>query len=371
MKKVFFKIFNSSGELIVENWTDANFVGFTKRINGGLGLCKIELGREFDDFGEFDDIKLGNEVQVWVHDDDSEDDFGTLIYSGYISSYEPTLENGQEKVIVNLLGYYTLLEQDIYKNGATLTITETTEDVGVIFRNIMTRYRAETTNPKIHFSLDSVQETGNDGSYEFNIMTYRDAIEKAREMAPEGWYWYVNQYNEIKFQEKASSPDHLFILGRHFHKIKVVKSVEKIKNIAIVRDRSAIEEIREDDLSIADYSRRVQKYSDSKIGDVATAQAIGDSIINTYKDPEIKVVAEIIDNYSGKGYDIESINPGDTCYFEGFEHLLSNTFKYNSLITEVEYTLDKAIITIEPLRAGIIDTQKRMQKEIEKISTDI
>ncbi|MHA1225117.1 MAG: hypothetical protein ACTSR2_01025 [Candidatus Hodarchaeales archaeon] len=355
-----------------ENWADAEFVGFSKKINGGLGPCVIKLGRKFDNYGEYDDIKLNNEVQIWISDGDT-DNLGTLIYSGYISSYQPWMDGKEEGVVVNLLGYYTKLAQDIYKNGSNTTIEESSTDIGQMFRNLMDRYRAESFNPKLTYSLDSIKTTGTTGTYTFKMMTYKDAIERIREMAPSGWFWYVNAYNEVKFQSKPTSPTHRFILGRHFKSIKVIKSMEKIKNVVYFYDRISFDQFYEDDASIADYDRRLVKKVTSRVGDSSTAQKIGESFVNEHKDPDVKVIAEIIDNNEDPnlGYDIESIEPGDTCVFEGFDVSLSETFEYNMLITQVDYELDKARIYIEPLKAGIIDRQEELTRELDEVSTDM
>jgi len=371
-KKVFFKIYDSRGNIKAENWEDAEFISFAKRINGGLGACQIRLGRKFDDYGEYDDVRLNNEVQIWIADEDT-DENGVLIYSGYISSYEPFLKGKEEYVMVNLLGFYTLLAQDIYKSGATTEIVETAADIGTMFRNLMVRYKAETSSPKLHYDLDSIRTTGTTGSYTFKMMDYLAAIGSILEMAPVDWYWYVGADNQVQFKGKADDPIHHFILGRHFHSIKVSKSMEKIKNVAHFYDRDAIEEFREDDASIDEYGRRTTRVIDQSVSGIPTAQQIGDTLINSFKDPEVKVVAEIIDNNEDPnlGYDIESIEPGDTCVFEGFDVSLSETFKHNAMITEVEYFLDKVIIVIEPLMAGIVDVQHNTEKAVEKIATDV
>ena len=117
MKEYICKIFTLSGTYIT-TWNDASFVGFSKSINSGLGEAVISLARHFDDFGEGEDIKLNNEVQIWLSDNDTPSE-GIQIYSGFISAYRPWIDGSQEGVDITLLGYITKLTQDIYRDQYT------------------------------------------------------------------------------------------------------------------------------------------------------------------------------------------------------------------------------------------------------------
>ena len=100
------------------------------------------------------------------------------------------------------------------------------------------------------------------------------------------------------------------------------------------------------------------------------ATKIADGLIDEHKDPDIKVKVEIIDNnYSTKGYDIESIEPGDTCSFVGFSDSLNETFKEGMIITEVEYHLDRVMLTIEPLQASIADRIEEVARGLSSLNS--
>jgi len=376
-KNIHINVYSPQGEFL-KAWKDATFVGFTKEINGGLGECVIKLARKFDDYGEYFDVKLNNEVQIKITDKDTAEtsEKEKLIYSGYISKYEPWVEGGKEGVTVTLLGYYTKFAQDIYKNGTTTTITETAEDVGQMFRNLMDRYRAETSNPKLNYSNESIEETGTTATYTFEMMTYREAIDIIKSLAPANWWWYVDQENIVHFKPKPSSATHTFIFGRHFRSVRIEKGMEKIKNALLFWNSKTgagqVYRLYDDDGSISDYGRRVLKYIDpGRIGDTVDADKIAQGFISEHKDPDVKVVVEIMDNNYDpfRGYDIESIEPGHTCSFAGFSESLSETFEENMLITKVEYYLDKVRLTIEPMKAGIVDRVEKIAREIGDIST--
>jgi len=376
-KHILIKVYDNEGNYL-ESWDDATFAGFTKEINGGLGECQIKLGRTFDNYGEYFDVKHNNEVRILITDRDTRgtDDKYILIYSGYISKYTPWIEGGREGVVVHCLGYYTKFAQDIYKNGTTTTIQETATDVGTMFRNLMDRYIAETTTPKLHYSLESITATGTTATYAFEMMTYREGIEVIKSLAPTDWWWYVDQWHKVKFKSKPTTTDHTFIFGRHFHSVKVEKSMEKIKNALLFWNRETadnkIYKLYVDATSVSDHGRRVIKHIDQgRVGATIDADKIGDAFVAEHKEPDIKVLVEIIDNAEDpyRGYDIESIEPGQTCIFSGFSEALSETFKENMLITKVEYTLEKVRLTIEPTRAGIVDRLEHVARQVSEANT--
>ena len=70
MKKIFYKIKNSEYEELLDDngypyfWDDVTFSCFTKRINAGNSDCQLILARSFDDYGENEDVSLGNIVEI-------------------------------------------------------------------------------------------------------------------------------------------------------------------------------------------------------------------------------------------------------------------------------------------------------------------
>jgi len=387
-KKVLVKVYRSNGEFL-KAWDDATFEGFSKNINGGLGECVIKLARKWDDYGEGFDVKLNNEVQILITDEDTidTDDKCVRIYSGYISKYTPWVEGAKEGITVTLLGYYTKLAQDILKNSTTTTLyTDATNgltvtspgsaaDLGLVMRAVMDRYIAETTNPKLHYAKADIPLTSTTALYTFEMMTYQEAIDIVRDLAPADWWWYVNQWHEVLFKTKPSTATHTFIFGRHFHKVYVEKSMEKIKNAMLFWNTNAgspLYRFYTDAASITDYGRRVERRIDQdRVGAAGDADKIGEGFVAEHKNPDIKVVVEILDNNEDPnfGYDIESIEPGDTCNFAGFNEKLDETFKENMLITSVDYTLSKAVVTIEPMKAGVVEQAEKVAREVKEINT--
>jgi hypothetical protein len=295
-----------------------------------------------------------------------------LIYKGYISSYEPWAEGKKEGIKVNLLGYYTLLGQDIWKNGATTTFdySAAATDIGTVFKALMTRYLAETTDPKL--ITGQIDTTGTTTQFKFEMLTYREGIDILRSLAPTNWFWYVDQYNQIKFRLKPTTATHSFVFKKHFKSIRIVKNMEKIKNaVLLYADNQNLLKLYTDASSILDYGRRVQKFMVDR-GLTTDCDKIAQAFVAENKDPNIRIEVEILDNNEDDdfGYDIESIDPGDTCSFFGFEEGAADMIKENMLITEVRYFLDKAVIVIEPLDVGVIKRSENINERLDALERE-
>jgi len=385
MKKISIKVFNTGGQMIKE-WVNATFDGFSKEINSGLGECLITLGEKIDYQGP--ELKLGNTVEIFVADEDTVDEGFIKIYSGYISLIEPTIDGGTERILVHVLGHYTKLSTDFLKNGSqvvlysdttdglTTTASGTSADLGLILRAIITRYRAETTNPKLYFTLQSIPDVSQTALYSISLKTYREAFDSVCSMLPSGYFWYVDEDGKVSIKNTPTTPTHRFQFGKHFKSLKIEKSMEKIRNFVVVWNGEPVtgDEVfkhYEDEASITQYGRRSDKIVDYGIDDDTSADKIGAKFIAENKDPSIKLTCEIIDNnYDAiNGYDIESIQAGDTCSFVGFNASLSEILNENMLITKVDYLFDRVIIEVELKKTGLVDWQKQTSLQVEDLAS--
>lgn len=369
-KKYFAKVYTPNNKYIT-SWNDFSFDGFNMQLNGGLGECALKLARNFDDFGEGEDVVLNNKVEIWVSDKDTPST-GQRIYSGYISTYEPYMEGKNEGVDIKLLSYTTKLATSIFRSGTTLVLSYTATGISTIVRDIIDKYRANSTNPKINYTSASVSSTGVNVAYNFKSMTYFDALEKCRELAPADYWWFVDADNLLTFSSEAAQPKHRFIVGKDFTRIRVVKNMENVFNNIIVSNEGNNTQILkryQDTTSKNSYDDRWAILTDSEINDTTTADSKGNAYLNEHKDADIAVEVEIIDNNgSNFGYDIESIKPGDTCKFMGFNSVTSRTFSGLSLIKQVQYYPDRAVITLETAQESIARSQAKDAKKVKSIS---
>jgi len=372
MKSVTIKVYRNNGDFL-KIWSNAKFVSFEKKINGGLGPCQIELGEEFNYDG--DDLKLNNEIQIFITDEDTvgQDVEAKRIYSGYISSYIPWVDGAKEGIIVNLLGYYTKLSQDVYITGTTTTKSYTAAtDFGAMFRDFIDQYITNNSGTRLKYTANDIELTSDTGKAEFEMLTYREAINKIVSMSPSNWWWYVGALNVVEFHSKPSTVTHNFIMGKHFKSIRVERSMERMKNSMLIWEarNGGNMNLREDTLSVATYGRRTSKRVVQAVGDESTQNKIADGYYAENKDPSLRVIIDIFDNNESTdfGYDIESIEPGHTCSLKGFDDRFSDIFEENMLITEVLYSLNKVTIVIEPfIKTGVATRQEEIMEFVDEL----
>jgi len=382
MKNVSIKVYRPTGEFINE-WNDAVFDGFSKEINSGLGECIITLGKKFDNYTE--DINIGNIINISISDKETTEIGNIIIYSGYISTIEYTCNNSKENILVHVLGNYTKLSLDVLKdssqvilysdttNGLSTTDPATEADIGLILRAIIKRYREETVNPMIFSNLSSIPIIGETATYTISMKTYREAIDSIVSMLPSGYFWYCDENGIFSIKQKPSSPTHTFEFGKHFSSIKIERSLEKLRNFLLIwngEPSGGVFSKYEDVLSISKYGRKFEYLVDYGINDITSSDKIGAKFISDNKNPSLKLICEIIDNsLDDNGYDIESINPGDTCRFVGFNSALTNILEDNMLITKVDYLFNKAIIEVQLIKSGLVNWQDKTYSKVKNLSS--
>lgn len=395
-KSYLFKVYNINGKYIT-TWNDASFGGFSKYINGGLGECEVKLARQFDDFGEGYDVKFANEVQIWVADGDS-GSTGVKVYSGFISRYEPFIDGTSEGVSVKLLGYVNHLAKYPLRSFSdapglnpgdepyTWMSFISTDPVyagsnGGMAESIMAAYTyysfakqsagVKYNNHRVSSSSTSLEKSNTTCSYYFNNMSVLEALDKCRQLVPANWWYYIGADNLLQFKPKPNKATHRFIFGKDFKSVKVQKNIEGMVNYIRfwnglqTTDAGYLKNFYNDTTSQESYYLWMEQKVDGRITVDGTADSICNSTLDEKDTPSIKTIIEVIDNNGGTGgYDIESINPGDTCTLMGFNDVTSNTFEKNMTITQVDYTLDKVTITLS-------NKQEEVGRQIAKINSTL
>jgi hypothetical protein len=351
-RKEYFVKFYDSADNYIGTADDVSFQSFKKTINGGLGQILITLARPFDDFGEGNDIDLANRLELIIVDKES-DASGDAVYSGIIDTISPYANKQKEGVDVQAVGYATRLGQVLYQDGATINITQNSTDPSDMVKDVIDRYRASVSNPKINYTTSSVETTSVSASYTFVLKKCIEAIEKARTFAPANWYYYVGADNVLNFKAKPASATHTFTFGKNVASIQVSKNIRDVANQVVLWNGqtggSAILRSYDDSASQTAYGLRMEKKTDSRWANADTMDLVGQSFINERKDPNIRVIVNIIDsNGNDVGYDIESIEPGDTCKFLNLPDTFT-TLGSNLTISSVRYTLGMVTLTLEEL----------------------
>lgn len=389
MKKYLIKVYKKNNDFVA-TWEDAEFFSFKQIINGGLGQLQFDLARSFTNYGEGVDVKLNYEVRVYCVDNQT-DSSGALIYSGYISGYEPYIDGKNEGIKVKCLGYYTKLKSSWFKSANSNIISYSSIDTANVAKWVIENYQNAVGMPaghgfesKISWDADSIPETsGNNMTYSFSLNTHADAIEKARGFSPGDWWYFIGADNKLQFKSKPSSPTHIFQFGKDFKKISVFKNMENIKNMIHFWNGIAdggggqVKDKKWSLTSVQEYDPMFESKTDGRVTTSATATGYMNAFLSENENPEVKIEIEILDNNgdANKGYDIESIQVGHTCLLRGFDATTSDLFYENMTIVGLTYEPNKVLLELESLQTSLgremRETNSRLNNYINEGATSV
>lgn len=342
-KKFTIKFYDNNGTTYLKTLNRSEVKGvpsFTSQINGGYGQCNLDLNLPFDDYGEGSFIDFMNVVKIYIQDESNP--LGRLVYSGFISSYQPYLESSRQGVKVTLLGFVSLLSFGYYKNGSNYVVNHSSVDPAVIFKAIADHF--SSVYPAGLIGYDSGGQTiftvGTNVSYEFNEDKWLDALQNAFGTVGAGWFWHLDYRGQLILKTKPSEATHRFTIGKDIESIQSNKNAEKVINdIRVTYNANTY--TQNDAVSVARFGTRTKLISDDRILNLATAQQRATQEINDNKVEKIKASVVINSNY-----DLESIKVGDTCKIQNMSKN-QTTFNDNMLIVSVAYNFDKVTIELE------------------------
>lgn len=307
------KIYTNDGVFIDTLPADlvTNVPAFNWTINGGMGEMKIILAlsfREFSSSYENSIIKLGNEVKTIINDVDGQ---GIKIYDGYITAYEPNInDNGAQQVVVRVTSTVKTLTDKLFHDGAATTKAYNSLDPSNIMKNVLDKYAGV-----VHYTGASIALTGTTVSYTFNFMTYREVVDTVLDLCPAFWYWYVDADN-IFYLKAADfdTIDHQLFIGKQVNNIKASKSIEELYNEVYFKGGGdpALYTFDERTSSKTEYGTRAYKMQDERVTDSATSDKKVTKFLDEHDHPRSLLTAKVLDNNvdETKGYNIESFHPG-------------------------------------------------------------
>jgi len=297
---------------------------FRTTINSGPGELRVRLQRDFDAFGEGDDVELNRKIDLYVYDRDEPD--GKLIYRGYISGYAPILNKGEQYIEITILGYIADARNRVLKDSNGYTALQYySEDPSNIFKDIIDKYRAD--GGELKYTASSVDTTNTTVTYTFNVNTVEDALEKTIELAPYEWYFLIAPDSTCYLKERSSSADHKLYIGKHISYMSPARRLEDVVNrVYFIGGTPEGEEqlyrVYSSSSSISEWGLREIKKTDQRVTLTSTADTKANRILNDRSAPTIRTVLRVVDNNGedeNMGYDIESINPGDTISIENLK----------------------------------------------------
>ena len=304
-KQYVYKVYSSTGAYL-STWDDViTDYQLAEEINTAGSVMEIDIPRKADDFGEGQDIDYANKVVVQVVDKEAAN--GLTVFTGYIAKYKSDYRS--DTIHVTLNSYGADLGHIVMESAGNTTIAHNSKDPSQIIKDILDAY-----NGDIGYTAGTIDMTGTTVSYTFNTNTVKEGIDKCVQLAPAGWYYYVDQAtNLLHFHELANTPDHVVEIGRNIEDLSIEKNIEPIINTLYFSGGGSpvLYKKYTNSTSITNYGVRAFRYKDARVTLTGTADIIANRILQG--SPEILVEVTIIDsNLNDLGYDIESIKIGET-----------------------------------------------------------
>ena len=354
---------------------DARIKHYKDRINSGPGEFVFDVERTLNDWTTLGNLELAKIIELWVNDTDTNDFI--KVYSGYISRINFLQSTTKKTVNVTCLGFVSRLGSDVYKNGTTTSITETTEEPATIFKNIINKLRdsANGNIPFLNYTPSSLQDTNQSVSLKFESDTYLEALNRVLDLSPANWFWKLDQDNIFNFSQKPEVADHNFSMG-HIETLQIDYSMETVVNGVLTWDNDTVYRYIANNESQALYGRRIQKETMPSSTGVDAMDKQAQSILGEKETPRSSIIIVLADNNEFEkfgdlaGYDLESVKPGQTCRVNGIDATGGAFLSKNMLIRKVTYYPTSAVLEVDIDREGIDDLLVNFKRDTDQIEKD-
>lgn len=312
-KRYFYKIYTSSGTYVktLKDVVERQPV-FSMAINEGVGELRLNIARTWKDLEGALDIVLYNELKVYVSDKENS---SLQIYSGYLNAIKRKKDGlGQEFIECQFLGYVSEMAVRVLEfNSGYTALSYNSAEPGDILKSIIDLYAG-----KITYGASSISATSNTVSLTYNVNTIREAIDRMLTTCPIGWYWFVDGTNTIYLRRTDKETiDHRLYIGKHISEIEIGETMESVKNDIMVLGGTPDGENRlykryYNPPSQTQFGKRTEVKNDGRLYNEGSMDFIGQYLLGTQYAKEYNFRFRVFDsNYTPKGYDIESIQPGD------------------------------------------------------------
>lgn len=200
-------------------------------------------------------------------------------------------------------------------------------------------------------------------SYTFNMATIVDVQKKTIELAPTGYYTYVDLGTaEMDFMPMSTTADYTVVRGKDINQLNLALSIEQVKNDLLFTGGEVSPGVNlfkeyQDSLSAALYGLRYTPKSDNRVILNATANAIGDTFIEENANEAQETTLTVLNN----AMDITLLTPGKTIGFRNFGSFVDDMILQ---IVRREFKTNQVTLTLGRLPVT-------MNAEIQRINRDL
>lgn len=249
-----------------------------------------------------------------------------------------------------------------YSGLPTTTATYTADDpVTEMAHGILLDYNARGG----FITEGDFEATGLSLTYTFVVATILDALKKVLELAPSGYYSYIDLGTaEIDIKQMSTTADFTVVRGRHINELNLALTIEQVKNYLLLSGGEVTPGVnlyREytDTSSASAYGTRTATKSDNRITLSATADAIGDSFTEENAN-EVQETSLILKD---EHVDITQYTPGKTIGFKNFGNFIDDMVL---TIVRREPNFSDGIVNLTLGRLPV-----RMNDEVQRLSREL
>lgn len=248
----------------------------------------------------------------------------------------------------------------VYAATGNTTAEYEDTDPSDMLRDALDSYIGQGGN--VNYDDNSIEDTPYLVDYTFKVATILEVAEKAKELAPGDWYYYVDPADsKFYFKAPSTTPDHTFVKGVHLSDLEIEASVEEIKNLVLFSGGDTgggvnlFNQYSNQDSIDLTGRQKLERMSDNRVTVNATADRLAESFLEENGDEIFRSAIFL----AASVYDITTVNVGDVVRITGLGNWVDEELIQ---ITELKRTPDGLFLTLGklPLRAkSYIDEIKR------------
>lgn len=250
--------------------------------------------------------------------------------------------------------------------GSSATTFDLT-DPGNIVRSIGAQLEGQGS--LITYDTTTVELVGNSSTYTYRLATAYEGVQKALELSPGNWYWYIDvATNELHFHPTVDSADHNLVSGKHLKELDLEFTLEDMVNLVHFSggDTGAgdnLYKVYSDTSSISSYGQWLQKRSDNRVSLEDTADVIGANAISHGSSPVFSTPVAIPTSV----YDTETIALGQMVALKNFNDLLDNILFQVVSINRSPQLVQLILGTVPPKASSVFEETRRRLDALETI----
>lgn len=274
---------------------------------------------------------------------------GVRRFTGFISDIA-TRYGDTETTKVTLMSFGFDLDQYVVEDSSDTTVPFNSYDPSDIVREGLDQFvsRGGITT----YTSATIDDTSTVVSYTFRLNTFLELLKKSLELAPEGWFFYVDLgTNNTIFKNKPASPQHIFTLGIEIKSLDLRSYIEDVVNdVYFVGGEVGMPleplYIRTTEAPASFTRRGLRRITDNRVTLTASAEVLSEGEIDRNNRIQYRSTITILD----KVYDIESIKLGDVIGFRNFDNYVDTL---TMQVVKITYNPDFVVLTLDTLLPNV------------------